>query len=80
RDGAILFANFETEQGRSAIINMSLSDNKTLPFAAEVYEGDAPIGNMGQDGQAFVRGINNAGELIVRWYEEGRPQSCRAAY
>lgn len=59
---------------------MSRSDNKTLPFAAEVYEGDAPIGNMGQDGQAFVRGINDAGELIVRWYEEGRPQSCRAAY
>ncbi|MDI5499078.1 fimbria/pilus outer membrane usher protein, partial [Salmonella enterica subsp. enterica serovar Montevideo] len=58
RDGAILFANFETDQGRSAIINMSRSDNKTLPFAAEVYEGDAPIGNMGQDGQAFVRGIN----------------------
>ncbi|ECV3835593.1 outer membrane usher protein [Salmonella enterica subsp. enterica serovar Derby] len=80
RDGAILFANFETDQGRSAIINMSRSDNKTLPFAAEVYEGDASIGNMGQDGQAFVRGINNAGELIVRWYEEGRPQSCRAAY
>ncbi len=25
------------------------------------------IGSMGQGGQAFVRGINDSGELIMRW-------------
>lgn len=80
RDGAVLFASFETDQGRSAIVNMTRSDNKSLPFAAEVYEGDQVIGYMGQDGQAFVRGINNSGELTVSWYEDNQPLTCRAAY
>ncbi len=30
------------------------------------------IGSMGQGGQAFVRGINDSGELTVRWYENNQ--------
>lgn len=80
RDGAVVFASFETDQGRSAIITMTRNDDKTIPFGAEVFEGNTPIGNMGQGGQAFVRGINDRGELTVRWFENNQPTRCSATY
>lgn len=80
RDGAVVFASFETDEGRSAILNMTRSDGKALPFGAEVYEGEAQIGNMGQGSQAFVRGINERGELTVRWFENNQPAHCSAPY
>lgn len=80
RDGAVVFASFETDQGRSAIVNITRSDGKVLPFGAEVYEGSVQIGNMGQGGQAFVRGINESGELTVRWFENNQPTRCSATY
>lgn len=80
RDGAVVFASFETDQGRSAIVNMTRSDGKAIPFGAEVYEGEVQIGNMGQGGQAFVRGINDRGELTVRWFENNQPAHCSATY
>lgn len=79
-DGAVVFASFETDQGRSAIITMTRNDGKTIPFGAEVFEGNTPIGNMGQGGQAFVRGINDRGELTVRWFENNQPTRCSATY
>lgn len=48
RDGAVVLASFETDQGRSVILNMSRNDGKALPFGAEIYENDVQIGNMGQ--------------------------------
>lgn len=80
RDGAVVFASFETDEGRSAIVNMTRSDGKAIPFGAEVYEGEAQIGNMGQGGQAFVRGINERGELTVRWFENNQSVRCAATY
>ncbi|EBN8530800.1 outer membrane usher protein [Salmonella enterica subsp. salamae] len=80
RDGAVVFASFETDQGRSAIITMTRNDGKTIPFGAEVFEDNTPIGNMGQGGQAFVRGINDRGELTVRWFENNQPTRCSATY
>ena len=80
RDGAVIMASFETDQGRPAVINLTRSDNKGLPFAAEVYLGDVLVGNMGQDGQAFVRGLDEQGEITVKWFEDNQPLSCRAVY
>lgn len=80
RDGAVMLASFETDQGRSAIVNMARDDGKVIPFAAEVYENNIQIGNMGQGGQALVRGIGDKGTLTVRWFEHGQPQRCRADY
>lgn len=80
RDGAVVLASFETDQGRSVILNMSRNDGKALPFGAEVYENDVQIDNMGQGGQAFVRGISDAGELSVRWFEENQPATCLATF
>ncbi len=80
RNGAVVFASFETDQGRSVILNMTRSDSQAIPFGAEVYENGTQIGNMGQGGQAFVRGINDSGELTVRWFEKNQPASCQATY
>ncbi|MCZ6952294.1 hypothetical protein EB564_0010725 [Escherichia coli] len=38
------------------------------------------IGSMGRGGQAFVRGINDSGELIVRWYENNQTIDCKLHY
>lgn len=80
RDGAVILTQFETDEGRSAILNMTRSDGEALPFAAEVYENDKHIGYMGQDGQAMVRGIGDSGELIVNWLENHKNASCRAPF
>lgn len=80
RDGAVVFASFETDEGRSAILNMTRDDGKTIPFGAEVYENDVQIGNMGQGGQAFVRGISDSGELSVNWFENNQPTRCKAIF
>lgn len=80
RDGAVVLASFETDRGRSVVLNMKRSDGKTIPFAAEVYEKDARVGYMGQGGQALVRGIEDSGELSVRWFENNQSTRCTATY
>ncbi|MXD08615.1 FimD/PapC C-terminal domain-containing protein, partial [Escherichia coli] len=78
--GSIILASFETDQGRSAVLNISTSNGKLIPFAAEVYQDEIMIGSMGQGGQAFVRGINDSGELIIRWFEDSRTINCKLHY
>ncbi|MEB4677620.1 outer membrane usher protein [Enterobacteriaceae bacterium G50] len=80
RSGSVVLARFETDQGRSAILNISAQNGQVIPFAAEIYQGGAIIGSMGQGGQAFVRGINENGELSVRWSDNNRPVSCNVVY
>ncbi|EKT6183600.1 fimbria/pilus outer membrane usher protein, partial [Escherichia coli] len=81
RQGAVVFADFETVQGQSAIMNIVRSDGKNIPFAADIYdEQNNIIGNVGQGGQAFVRGIGQEGNIRITWIEEGKPVSCFAHY
>ncbi|MGC6746457.1 FimD/PapC C-terminal domain-containing protein [Escherichia coli] len=41
-------------QGQSAIMNITRSDGKNIPFAADIYDEQGNvIGNVGQGGQAF---------------------------
>ena len=35
---------------------------------------------MGQGGQSFVRGINDSGELIIRWFENNKTINCKLNY
>lgn len=80
RSGSVVLATFETDQGRSAVLNIAATNGKTIPFAAEVYQDEIMIGSMGQGGQAFVRGINDSGELTIRWFENNQPVSCKVHY
>ena len=80
RQGAVTLLNFATDEGRSAVINLVRSDALPVPFSAEVYNASgAQIGNIGQGGQAFVRGIEESGTLTVRWGEK-TDERCTARY
>ncbi|EOM5155139.1 FimD/PapC C-terminal domain-containing protein, partial [Escherichia coli] len=79
--GSVVFADFETVQGQSAIMNITRSDGKNIPFAADIYDEQGNvIGNVGQGGQAFVRGIEQQGNISIKWLEESKPVSCLAHY
>ncbi|EAC1498213.1 outer membrane usher protein [Escherichia coli] len=80
RSGSVVLTRFETDEGRSAVLNITAANGKSIPFAAEVYQGEVMIGSMGQGGQAFVRGINDSGELTVRWYENNQTIDCKLHY
>lgn len=81
RQGAVVFADFETVQGQSAIMNIVRSDGKNIPFAEDIYdEQNNIIGNVGQGGQAFVHGIEQEENIRIAWIEEGKPVSCFAHY
>lgn len=81
RRGAVVRSLFETEQGRSAIINLVRSDRLPVPFTAEVYDlNNTLLGTVGQGSQAFVRGIGESGELEVRWRQQQQDQRCRLHY
>nr|WP_311041675.1 FimD/PapC C-terminal domain-containing protein [Escherichia coli] len=55
-----------------------LSDTGCLEIQGASLE--IMIGSMGQGGQAFVRGINDSGELIIRWFENSRTINCKLHY
>ncbi|WP_213134474.1 outer membrane usher protein [Citrobacter sp. FP75] len=81
RRGAVVVSKFETDQGRSAILNLVRSDRQPVPFTAEVYDlNNNLLGTVGQGSQAFVRGISDSGELDVRWSMKGQTQRCRLHY
>lgn len=80
RSGSIVLTSFETDQGRSAVLNITGSNGSPIPFAAEVYQDKAMIGSMGQGGQAFVRGINDSGQLTIQWYDNNHPTHCVVNY
>ena len=80
RSGSIVMAKFDTDQRRAAVLTIASDAGKPIPFAAEVFENDAMIGNMGQGGQAYVRGIQDQGVLTIRWYENSQPVECHASY
>nr|WP_232054966.1 outer membrane usher protein [Leminorella richardii] len=81
RSGSVVVANFDTDMGRSAVMRLSRSDGEFIPFAADVYnEQGVIIGHVGQGGQAFVRGIEDSGQLRVVWGAGSGAQSCMIDY
>ncbi len=81
RRGAVVMSQFATDQGRSAIINLVRSDGLPIPFTAEVFDqNNNMLGTVGQGSQAFVRGIDDSGELEVRWSLQNQAQRCRLHY
>lgn len=81
RQGSVVFSHFDTDSGRSAILNLIRSDNKPVPFAADVTDSKGlSLGSVGQGSQAFIRGIEQQGELVVTWQENNRQRQCRIHY
>ncbi|MFO2398324.1 FimD/PapC C-terminal domain-containing protein, partial [Salmonella enterica] len=68
RSGAVVLVNFETDEGRSLILELLRSDKGFIPLGADVLnEKNETVGTVGQAGQAYVRGVEQQGELRVVW-------------
>lgn len=80
RSGAVVAVNFETDQGRSAVMELVRSDRGFIPLGADVFnEKGENIGTVGQAGQAYVRGVENSGTLRVVW-GPGKENTCTTSY
>ena len=80
RAGAIALLKFETETGRSAVVYAKRANGTPLPFGASVIdEHGSHVGVVGQASKAFVRGLQDAGELTVSW-GDGPGSQCRLKY
>ncbi|HCL5252296.1 TPA: outer membrane usher protein [Salmonella enterica] len=80
RSGAIVLVNFETDEGRSLILELQRDDKGFIPLGADVFnEQNEPVGSVGQAGQAYVRGVEESGVLRVVWGNE-KGSSCTVHY
>lgn len=80
RSGAVVLVNFETDEGRSLILELQRSDKGFIPLGADVLnEKNEPIGTVGQAGQAYVRGVEDQGVLRVVW-GVGKESTCTVHY
>jgi outer membrane usher protein len=80
RAGAVPLLKFDTDTGRSALIAARKADGTPLPFgAAVVDESGTDLGVVGQGSKLLVRGLQDKGELTVRWGDDAR-SICRIAY
>lgn len=72
--------DFKTNEGRSAVLELTRSDSGFIPLGADVMneKGDI-IGSVGQAGQAYVRGVNETGKLTVVW-GAGTDETCSVNY
>ncbi|HDT2075200.1 MULTISPECIES: outer membrane usher protein [Enterobacter] len=80
RSGAVVLVNFETNEGRSAVLELQRSDKGFIPLGADVLnEKGEIVGSVGQAGQAYVRGIEDKGTLRVVW-GNGQQSACNVQY
>lgn len=80
RSGAVVRVDFETDEGRSLLLELQRSDNGFIPLGADVQnEQGESIGTVGQAGMAYVRGINDSGTLKVVW-GSGTEGRCSVTY
>ncbi|HIC2890128.1 TPA: outer membrane usher protein [Enterobacter hormaechei] len=80
RSGAIVQVDFETDQGRSLLLDLHRSDNGFIPLGANVLdEKGLSIGSVGQAGQAYVRGVEDNGTLRVVWGSDAN-STCTVTY
>lgn len=77
---AIVLIHFKTDDERSVLLELNRSDNGFIPLGANVYNSRSElVGNVGQAGRAFVRGIDDKGNLTVIWGGDSS-QRCIAEY
>ncbi|CAN0625635.1 outer membrane usher protein [Burkholderia multivorans] len=80
RAGAVPLVRFSTETGRAAIIQARRADGTPLPFGAAVYDATGKdIGIVAQASRIFARGLEEKGELTVRWGDDAG-SACRISY
>lgn len=80
RDGAVVKVEFATDEGRSVILELLRDDKGFIPLGADVLsEKGERVGVVGQAGQAYVRGVEEEGNLRVVWGNEA-DSDCTVHY
>ncbi|WP_187369859.1 outer membrane usher protein [Citrobacter youngae] len=78
--GAVLLVSFKTKVGTPYIFDLLLDNGAFIPFGADVYNDKHEwLGNVGQGGKVFLRGMNPVGSLTIVW-GKAPGQSCTAHY
>jgi len=80
--GAVVMLNFKSKVGRALVARIRMANGKPAPFGAEVFDskGDS-VGVVGQAGQILLRGVGEAGSLVVHWQDDGGADlSCTFPY
>lgn len=79
-NGAVIPVRFATRVGGRAVITLRQADGRPVPFGAvaDVAGDDRPgAGIVGGNGEVYMSGLPDAGELAVHW---GDGRTCRASY
>lgn len=80
RRGAVVLAKFDTSVGYRLMLTLANAKGQPLPFGARVEDGwGKEIGVVGPEGQAFVSGAEQSGQLNVVW-GHGQAERCSVAY
>ncbi|MNX57523.1 Outer membrane usher protein FimD precursor [compost metagenome] len=78
--GAVVAARFETSVGYRLLITLTNGKGRALPLGARIEnESGQEVGVVGPDGQAFVTGAGDSGQLTVRWGQDAADQ-CNVPY
>ncbi|MDI54996.1 fimbrial biogenesis outer membrane usher protein, partial [Salmonella enterica] len=77
-EGAVVEAKFHTRIGARALMTLKREDGSAIPFGAQVtvngQDGSAAL--VDTDGQVYLTGLADKGELTVKW----GAQQCRVNY
>ncbi|WP_250453297.1 fimbria/pilus outer membrane usher protein [Caballeronia sp. ATUFL_M2_KS44] len=80
--GAVVRVQFETENlGKPAVMRVMQADGKSLPFGAEVFDGEShTVGTVAQGSRIIATGLKaDAGTLNVKW-GDAPEQRCAVRY
>lgn len=80
-NGAITLVKFNTKGGQSYALPLQTGAGQDIPPMGSLVVNDKgdEVGVVGQGGEAFIRGIENKGTLIVRWGDK-QQQRCDVHY
>jgi outer membrane usher protein len=76
--GAVVAAKFATRVGGRALMTLTQPDGQPVPFGALAMLSGQNVGAgvVGEDGQVYLTGLPDTGELTVQW----SGQQCRLSY
>ncbi len=70
-EGAIGYRHFDMLSGAKRMVEIRTTNNKPLPFAAEVRNAkQQQIGMLADDGIGYLAGLHDGEELTVSWGEQ----------
>jgi outer membrane usher protein len=80
RFGSIVMLKYPTVRGAPVLMTVKRDDGEVIPLGAEVLDAKGNnLSMVGQGGRIFLRGLEQKGELLVRW-GEGAGQHCQINY